>query len=228
VLGIGQSMDGCLTVVQQAHHRTYDGVGVLGYGVLQCRVPTPTGSAPILQGWGARDAPGVELNARRIEEPADGSRDNFADSGWAFLHDDVDRDLVRHGDRTTPWASPTYPGAVLTVLTPGIIAPEVAAIDAPVLLRQVITMSSLIRPVRCGPTCPPLDRPVRVPPHGPHAQLRRHPSAATAAPRQLGAVGCGAAAIIDGWGNLTEEAGRPRPPPPSSKTACAMPPWSCS
>ena len=30
VLGIGQSMGGCLTVVQQARHNTFDGIGVLG------------------------------------------------------------------------------------------------------------------------------------------------------------------------------------------------------
>ena len=34
VLGIGQSMGGCLTVVQQARHESYDGVGVLGYSAI--------------------------------------------------------------------------------------------------------------------------------------------------------------------------------------------------
>lgn len=136
VVGIGQSLGGCLTVVQQAHHRTYHGVGVLGYGVVRSRVPVPSGVAPITQAWRVRDAPDVVLNAARYEAQDNngGHRDIAAESRWCFFHDDVDPDLVHHGDPTMPWASATVPGAVLSVLTPGVVASEAAAVDVPVLV----------------------------------------------------------------------------------------------
>jgi hypothetical protein len=100
LLGIGQSLGGCLTVVQQAHHRTYQGIGVLGYGVLHSRVPVPPGAPPITQAWRVRDAPGVVLNAPQVrsKDDTDTPRDLFAESRWSFFYDDVDPDLVRHGD----------------------------------------------------------------------------------------------------------------------------------
>ena len=42
VIGLGQSMGGCLLVLQQAWHRTYDGIGVLGYSAMS---HPPTGSS---------------------------------------------------------------------------------------------------------------------------------------------------------------------------------------
>jgi pimeloyl-ACP methyl ester carboxylesterase len=138
VVGLGQSMGGCLTVVQQAHHRTYNGIGVLGYGVVHSRVPAPPGIAPIVQAWRVRDAQDVVLNATQFESKDNdgGRRDIAADSRWCFFHDDVDPDLVHHGDPRMPWASATVPGAVLSVLTPGVVASEAAAIDVPVLVAM--------------------------------------------------------------------------------------------
>ena len=46
-IGIGQSMGGCLTVVQQGRFHSYDGVGVLGYGVFGTLPPTAPGHAAI-------------------------------------------------------------------------------------------------------------------------------------------------------------------------------------
>ncbi|HXY91923.1 MAG TPA: hypothetical protein VEP49_05560, partial [Acidimicrobiia bacterium] len=44
VLGIGQSMGGCFTIVQQGRHATYDGIGVLGFSALQTTLAFPPGA----------------------------------------------------------------------------------------------------------------------------------------------------------------------------------------
>ena len=50
-IGIGQSMGGCLTVVQQGRYHGYDGVAVLGYGVLETLPPTAPGTPPLALPW---------------------------------------------------------------------------------------------------------------------------------------------------------------------------------
>ena len=55
-IGIGQSMGGCLTVVQQGRYHCYDGIGVLGYSVLHTYPPTAPGTPPIVMPWVPRDA----------------------------------------------------------------------------------------------------------------------------------------------------------------------------
>src|SRR5207247_1246243 len=39
VVGTGQSMGGCLLTVQQANHRTFDGVGFLGWSGIETNFP---------------------------------------------------------------------------------------------------------------------------------------------------------------------------------------------
>ena len=55
-IGIGQSMGGCLTVVQQGRYHGYDGIGVLGYSVLHTHPPTAPGTPPLVMPWVPRDA----------------------------------------------------------------------------------------------------------------------------------------------------------------------------
>jgi pimeloyl-ACP methyl ester carboxylesterase len=58
---------------------------------------------------------------------------------WLFYYDDVDveRFETTSGDQLAPWASATVPRAVIeSVLTPGVIAPEAAAVRSPVLVAM--------------------------------------------------------------------------------------------
>jgi pimeloyl-ACP methyl ester carboxylesterase len=137
VIGIGQSMGGCLTLVQQAHHRTYDGIGVLGYGVVRTQPPTPPGAVPLVQPWRPRGADMV-LNAGLAMDPSssDARRAAFEHVAWSMFHDDVDRDEVRYGDPSSPWTSAETPGALRWVTTPGAVAPEAASIRCPVLVAM--------------------------------------------------------------------------------------------
>ena len=147
-IGIGQSMGGAFTIVQQGQHHCYDGVGVLGFSPLHTQPPTRPGTPPLALPWVPRDtlpSAGIFTNAPALAElggrvPAQ-SEDNAMT--WGFHYDDVDpavvkRDMddypARHGD-LPPWGSATIPGtAVLWSLAPGSILAEAAAIRCPVLV----------------------------------------------------------------------------------------------
>jgi alpha-beta hydrolase superfamily lysophospholipase len=157
-LGIGQSMGGCMTLIQQGRYHGYDGIGVLGYSAIHTHPPTRPGTAPIVAPWLPRDTllsqPMVVLNAGALGEamrtprPAGGNA-----MAWGFHYDDVDRAIVERdlahfnrgihdaenqkGFEAAPWSSLTTPGAVAqSCLTPGAVAPEAAAVTAPVLVAM--------------------------------------------------------------------------------------------
>jgi len=116
VIGMGQSMGGCFLVVQQAQQRCFDAIAVLGYSAIHTVLPVPPGGA------------------------ASSSAEAFR---YGFHRDDVPRVLVeadmgagypqREGP-LPPWASRTVPGCATSMLEPGRIAREAAAIDVPVFI----------------------------------------------------------------------------------------------
>jgi alpha-beta hydrolase superfamily lysophospholipase len=147
-IGIGQSMGGCLTVVQQGRFHSYDGIGVLGYGVLGTLPPTAPGTPPLVLPWMPRDAAlaeGVVTNA-----PALAALDPAASPGtdamaWGFHFDDIEpavvaRDMedypARRGEMP-PWGSATIPSPlVLWCIAPGAVMVEAASITTPVLVAM--------------------------------------------------------------------------------------------
>ncbi len=54
-VGIGQSMGGALTIVQQGRFHCYDGIGVLGYSPLRTHPPAEPGTSPVGLPWLGRD-----------------------------------------------------------------------------------------------------------------------------------------------------------------------------
>jgi pimeloyl-ACP methyl ester carboxylesterase len=150
-LGIGQSMGGCMTVVQQAIHASYDGIGVLGYSAVHTHPPARPGRPAIPAPWLARDTLAREeptlVNAAQLiaaaTAAAPAADEDEPPMGWGFFYDDVDPGLVRtdladfptRNGVVPPWGSGTLPGAVASsCLTPGVIATEAAAVTAPVLV----------------------------------------------------------------------------------------------
>ena len=153
-LGIGQSMGGAFTIVQQGRHHGYDGVGILGYSPLRTQPPTAPGAPPLTFPWVPRDtqlSEGIFTNGpalaeaaeRAGAEPAVALPPDAQPMAWPFHFDDVDPEVVRrdmedyparHGD-LPPWGSATTPGtAVVWCLAPGSTLAEAAAIRAPVLV----------------------------------------------------------------------------------------------
>jgi pimeloyl-ACP methyl ester carboxylesterase len=160
-LGIGQSTGGSLTIIQQARYDCYDGIGVLGFSAVHSHPATPPGEVPIVTPWFSReippDEPGGIINAAAVAAAAADALPEAAWTAlaWGFHYDDVPQEVVEQdlthyegiaegiasgarrprGERDpAPWNSYTTPdGATRFTLTPGIVAPEAAAIAVPVL-----------------------------------------------------------------------------------------------
>lgn len=162
-IGIGQSTGGSLAIVQQARHDCYDGIAVLGFSAVHSHPATPPGYAPIVAPWFSRDippdAPGGIINAAAVTAARAAGGDATQDAGWTalawgFHYDDVpqhvvEQDLAHYESIAqrlvsadppprerdpAPWNSYTTPDeATRFTLTPGVVAPEAAAIAVPVL-----------------------------------------------------------------------------------------------
>jgi len=135
-----------MLIMQQARHRTYDGIGVLGYSAVHTHPPAKPGAPPIVLPWYSRDDK-VVLNADIVARQAT-ERDSQA-MAWGFHYlEEMDPAVVaadmrryaydpdnpgRYSDPSPPpWASLTYPEGS-SVVTPGAVASEAAAIRVPVL-----------------------------------------------------------------------------------------------
>jgi pimeloyl-ACP methyl ester carboxylesterase len=136
VIGVGQSMGGCVSIVTQAIHKPFDALAVLGYSASHTVLPSPTGGVRVSAiERGRTDAAGIVSEAEEV-----GDVEVFA---WAFHFDDVDPG-VRHEDlrggfpfrtESVPaWGSATLPPAAASMLAPDVVAEEAAAVDVPVLI----------------------------------------------------------------------------------------------
>ena len=147
-IGIGQSMGGCLTVVQQGRFHGYDGVGVLGFGVLGTLPPTAPGTPDLVLPWMPRTVAAEEAvvtNAPALAAVGAGVGVGTDAMAWGFHFDDIDpavvaRDMEDYPARKgeiPPWGSATIPSPlVLWCVAPGAVLSEAAAITAPVLVAM--------------------------------------------------------------------------------------------
>jgi hypothetical protein len=143
-LGVGQSMGGAFTVVQQAHHATFDAIGVLGFSAIQTILWTPPGTPD-------RGATYVIRNTRSVVASAGAqglgvfvaSDDpELPALARGFHYDDVPRDIVRadlidypkRKGHVPPWGSATGPPCSVELISPGVVAAEAAVIGVPVFV----------------------------------------------------------------------------------------------
>jgi pimeloyl-ACP methyl ester carboxylesterase len=154
-LGIGQSMGGCMTVIQQGRYHCYDGIGVLGYSAVHTTTQMRDGSrggGP----WVPRDvlpSSGVTIGPPMSPEAVTDLLAQLAavdpnephPLGWGFHYDDVDPTIVQEDLTAFPtrngnvpaWGSGTLPSAVARwCMSPGAIAAEAAAVTVPVLVAM--------------------------------------------------------------------------------------------
>jgi len=152
-LGLGQSMGGALTVVQAGRFHAYNGIAVLGYSAFHTHPPVPPGETPLVAAWRGFDSGSPDRNVLlnrsefypafaaengRNPGPRDVlSRKSRATTNWHFYREDTIASVENlGGDELPEWFSSTKPGLVAQILTPGIIAPEAAAVNVPVLLAM--------------------------------------------------------------------------------------------
>jgi len=145
-IGIGQSMGGALTIVQQGRYHCYDGIGVLGYSPLRTHPAAEPGTAPVGLPWVPSDtwpSDGVFTNGVALALRLQDAGGRGGDMAWGFHYDDVEPAIVRRdmddyparGGNLPPWGSATVPMTVaLWSVTPGGTWAEAAAVRTPVLV----------------------------------------------------------------------------------------------
>ncbi|PNU04179.1 hypothetical protein [Novosphingobium guangzhouense] len=99
VIGIGQALGAALLIYQQARHRSFDGIGVLGFSAIHAHPATPPGGRPVTVAWYPRDARLEEcrepLNAALLAQAGDAAAQAAWEAlAWGFHHDDVPLDVV--------------------------------------------------------------------------------------------------------------------------------------
>jgi pimeloyl-ACP methyl ester carboxylesterase len=136
LVGIGQSMGGCILTVHQALSETFDAVAFLGSSGVHTAFPDPSGGTlPIT-------VPRRGDDLHHATMPTMFTPEQFR---YCFHYDDVpaevaDLDMgtgvgVAGGD-SPAWRSAGAPPCAMTMLSPGVVAPEARAITVPVLVAS--------------------------------------------------------------------------------------------
>lgn len=131
VIGMGQSMGGCLLTVQQARHRTFDAVAILGWSGIHSNFPNPDGSRIIYR------APFRGADLRTLADQALGAvAQNETLIRFAFHASDEEPELVEadFDPAIPPWRTNLIPPCAATMMAKGALAKEAEAIEVPVLI----------------------------------------------------------------------------------------------
>lgn len=137
-VGIGQSMGGCMTVIMQARHRTYDAIAPLGYSAIHTVLPQRSESARQKSILAHHYRRGDDLSKASVAQ----SSAQIEDFVYPFHWEDVPQDILQadmaggYPIRKTvpPFGSGTIPTCALQMMSPGFVKEEAAAISVPVLV----------------------------------------------------------------------------------------------
>ena len=210
-IGIGQSMGGSLTVVQQGRYHCYDGIGVLGYSAVHTHPPTAPGTPPLVMAWVPRDAmpsDGVVTNGPALAELDPATVPGTAAMAWGFHYDDVDPEVVRRDLNDFPSRRGDVPLLGLghraddrraVVRHPGRGRGGGGGRPLPGPGGPRRTRRAGRSAGRAAGLSVVLERgPLHLSENGAHAQLRGHTGAVLAAHRDLGGLGAGGTQRTDG------------------------------
>jgi alpha-beta hydrolase superfamily lysophospholipase len=115
-IGIGHSMGAAIITMQQAHHESFDAVGVLGWSAVHTRRPAMPGAA---------DNDSVEAYRWAY---------HFETEPPAVVAADIGRGYPQRSEPVPAWGSPSRPFPAAVVTGPRVVAAEAADIGVPVLI----------------------------------------------------------------------------------------------
>jgi alpha-beta hydrolase superfamily lysophospholipase len=138
-IGIGQSMGGKITVLAQGLHGTFHGIAVLGASAIHTVLPQPTRAGYEAARNGHKLSRGAPVDERSVAH----SSQSISDFVFPFHWEDVPEDILRadleggyplRRAPAPPFGSLTIPPCAVTMMSPGAIAREAAAVTVPVLV----------------------------------------------------------------------------------------------
>ncbi|MGY3324004.1 alpha/beta hydrolase [Pseudomonas fluorescens] len=139
-VGIGQSMGGCITLIMQGRHATFDAVAALGYSALHTVLPQRN-PEDVKRGIDAhnqgREATPAELSVQQ-------SSLQVVDFVYPFHWEDVPRDILEADMsggypirlKAPPFGSLTVPPCAVAMMSEGFIREEANLITVPVLMAM--------------------------------------------------------------------------------------------
>jgi pimeloyl-ACP methyl ester carboxylesterase len=135
-IGIGQSMGGCISILTQAAHRTFDAIAPLGFSALHTMLPQRTEAAR--EQAAAVFVSDAVLNAETIARTST----QVTDFLYPFHWEDVPADIVGADmaggyplrKQVPPFGSATIPTCAVLMMAPGAVKAEAAAVEVPVFV----------------------------------------------------------------------------------------------
>jgi pimeloyl-ACP methyl ester carboxylesterase len=138
VVGIGQSMGGCITILTQGRHQSFDAIAPLGYSAIHTMLPQRTEADAARARATFTAGRGADLHEVSVAQTST----QIADYVYPFHFEDVPRDILEadmgggYPLRKTvpPFGSATIPTCAVLMMSPGLVKREAAAIEVPVLV----------------------------------------------------------------------------------------------
>lgn len=141
VFGIGHSLGGMQVVVQQALHKTFDAIAILGFSAIQTRIPlSNVEEAPLAPHANVTDTEDVSLELAWSGPLSD----DISYLKYAYHWEDVSPIIVEEDmgvgfpirtSQTLPsWITTTFPPFAAECMAPGVIANEASEITVPVFV----------------------------------------------------------------------------------------------
>jgi len=138
VVGIGQSMGGCVTMIMQGRSRTFDAITPLGISAIHTILPQPSPELFAV----ARSIFMFSRQTPLAEQSVSLTAERVPDFVYPFHFEDVPKDILGadmdggcpHRRSAPPFGSMTVPRCAVAMNSPGFYTPEVARIDVPVLM----------------------------------------------------------------------------------------------
>jgi pimeloyl-ACP methyl ester carboxylesterase len=138
VVGIGQSMGGCITILTQGRHKTFDAIAPLGYSAIHTMLPQRTEADATRARATFTAGRGADLREVSVAQTST----QIADFVYPFHFEDVPRAILEadmgggYPLRKTvpPFGSATIPTCAVLMMSPGLVAPEAGAIQVPVFI----------------------------------------------------------------------------------------------
>jgi len=138
-IGIGQSMGGKVTVLAQGRRGTFDAIGVLGASAIHTKLPQRDAAACDASVQGHMQVRGSAVDSESVAR----SSRSIADFIYPFHWEDVPPDILQadigggyplRRAPVPPFGSATIPPCAVTMMSPGAIAAEAAAVSVPVFV----------------------------------------------------------------------------------------------
>jgi pimeloyl-ACP methyl ester carboxylesterase len=143
-VGIGQSMGGCITIVTQGLHSTFDAIIPLGYSAIHTVPPLkdPIARQALIESTGRLNR---QTDVNTLSIPAQASAHTRDQMSYPHHWEDVPPEIIaadtapgypfcRSGAWPPVWRSATLPRCTLIMMSPGCVTAEAGRISVPVLI----------------------------------------------------------------------------------------------